>query len=272
MPLRPAASSLADTPSTMKLFEKLRWLPTEIPLPGTAEVSAKSCVLAMLVGDTPGTSRPRSRKLRPFMGSALASTADTVPAIWLRAVSRTERVAGDGDGVLEAADLERDRAAGTRSRRSGRASGSPLLKPCLPTRSSYGPIFRNGKRKRPSESVAGGGRDVRLQVTRRDVRLRHRGTLWVDHAPGDARVVDRLLAPGADGRPRREREQERLQRLPHSQLSRDEARSLGGDAASLSCGRLDRSAASCRRRLIVSAGLDTYAFDTYICRRRRRHG
>ena len=72
----------------MKLFERLRWLATERPLPGTAEVSAKSCVLGMLVGETPGTSRARSRKLRPFRGSAFASAEDTVPAIWLRAVSR----------------------------------------------------------------------------------------------------------------------------------------------------------------------------------------
>ncbi len=87
VPLSPAASSLADTPSTMKLFEKLRWLPTEMPLPGTAEVSAKSWVLATLVGDTPGTSNARSRKLRPFRGRPLASVEETVPAIWLRAVS-----------------------------------------------------------------------------------------------------------------------------------------------------------------------------------------
>ena len=89
MPLNPAASSLADRPSTMKLFEKLRWLPIDSPCPGTAEVSANSCVLPMFVGDTPGTSRARSRKLRPFIGRLAASCCDTVPAIWLRAASRT---------------------------------------------------------------------------------------------------------------------------------------------------------------------------------------
>ena len=45
MPLRPAASSLADSPSTMKLFERLRWLPTDRLTPGTADVSGNSCVL-----------------------------------------------------------------------------------------------------------------------------------------------------------------------------------------------------------------------------------
>ena len=71
----------------MKLLEKLRWLATERPCPGTAEVSAKSCVLAVLVGDTPGTRSARSRKLRPFIGRPTTSAEEIVPAIWLRAVS-----------------------------------------------------------------------------------------------------------------------------------------------------------------------------------------
>src|SRR5205807_1188848 len=84
-----AASSLAETPSTMKLLEKFRWLLVEIPCPGTAEVSAKSCVLAVLVGDTPGTRRAKSRKLRPFKGRLRTSVCEIVPAIWLRAASST---------------------------------------------------------------------------------------------------------------------------------------------------------------------------------------
>ena len=71
----------------MKLFERLRWLPTEIPWPGTADVSAKSCVLAVLVGETPGTSSARSRKFRPFIGRLSTSVCATVPAICVRAVS-----------------------------------------------------------------------------------------------------------------------------------------------------------------------------------------
>ena len=89
MPLNPAASSLAERPSTTKLFERLRWLPTEMVMPGTAEVSGNSCVLAMLAGATPGTSSATSRKLRPFIGSAATSVSDTVAAIWLRAASST---------------------------------------------------------------------------------------------------------------------------------------------------------------------------------------
>ena len=73
----------------MKLLEKLRWLPIDNPPPGTADASANNCVLATLVGDTPGTRSARSRKLRPFIGSVRTSDSDTVLAIWLRAVSRT---------------------------------------------------------------------------------------------------------------------------------------------------------------------------------------
>ena len=90
MPLNAAASSLADSPSTMKLLDRLRWLPTEIPTPGTAEVSGKTCVPPpTLVSETPGTSNARSRKFRPFIGRFLTSAWDTVPAIWVRAASST---------------------------------------------------------------------------------------------------------------------------------------------------------------------------------------
>ena len=71
----------------MKLLERLRWLAIEMPWPGTADVSAKSCVLPMLVGETPGMSSARSRKLRPFIGRLWTSACGTVPAIWLRAAS-----------------------------------------------------------------------------------------------------------------------------------------------------------------------------------------
>ena len=50
-------------------------------------VSAKSWVLFVLVGETPGTSSARSRKLRPFIGRFCTSACGMVPAIWLRAAS-----------------------------------------------------------------------------------------------------------------------------------------------------------------------------------------
>lgn len=69
MPLNPAASSLAESPSTTTLLEKLRWLPTDKPTPGTADVSANSCVLLMLGGATDGASSATSRRLRPLSGN-----------------------------------------------------------------------------------------------------------------------------------------------------------------------------------------------------------
>ena len=89
MPLNPAASSLADRPSTTKLFDRLRWLPTEMLMPGTADVSGNSCVLAMLVGDTPGTEQREFEEVPAVHGQRLTSASDTVAAIWLRAASST---------------------------------------------------------------------------------------------------------------------------------------------------------------------------------------
>ena len=63
----------------MKLLEKLRWLPTEMPWPGTADVSAKSWLAAVLVGETPGISRATSRKLRPFRGRLCTSACGYGP-------------------------------------------------------------------------------------------------------------------------------------------------------------------------------------------------
>jgi hypothetical protein len=58
-----------------------------MPWPGTADVSGNNWVLPVLVGETPGISNARSRKLRPFSGRPCTSARGSVPAIWLRAVS-----------------------------------------------------------------------------------------------------------------------------------------------------------------------------------------
>jgi hypothetical protein len=87
IPLSAAASSFADKPSTTKLFERLRWLLTDSVLPGTADVSGKSCVLPTLAGATPGASSPMSRNCRPFSGTSRSSVSDTVAATWLLALS-----------------------------------------------------------------------------------------------------------------------------------------------------------------------------------------
>ena len=126
----------------MKLFERLRWLPTDSPTPGTADVSGKSCVPPpTLVGDTPGMSSARSRKLRPFIGSAATSFCDTVPAIWLRAASSTVESAVTTTSVSRRATVSvigRSKAAPTVSV-SRRVAGA---RPFARTVSSYGPTRR----------------------------------------------------------------------------------------------------------------------------------
>ena len=136
----------------MKLLEKLRWLPIETPWPGTADVSANSWVLAVLVGDTPGTSSARSRNCRPFIGSVWISSCDTVTAIWLRAAST---IVASPVTVTSASKFpsvsitEMSNAEPTVSVRVRVGAENP----CRCTVTSYGPTLRYGKRNRPSWSV-----------------------------------------------------------------------------------------------------------------------
>ncbi len=141
IPLSPAASSFAERPSTMKLLDRFRWLLIERPWPGTADVSANSCVLPVLVGDTPGISSARSRKFLPFIGMLSISACGTVPAIWLRAVSSTDASALTVTRVSSVARL----------RLNGRSNAEPSVrrrwralsaKPSACTDTSYGPTFR----------------------------------------------------------------------------------------------------------------------------------
>jgi hypothetical protein len=81
IPPSAAASSLADSPSTMKLFERLRWLLTERLAPITAEVSGNNWELFRFVGEIPGTTSASSWKLRPLSGRFRTSISDTVAAI-----------------------------------------------------------------------------------------------------------------------------------------------------------------------------------------------
>ena len=111
IPLSPATSSLAETPSTMKLLERLRWLAIlNRPCPGTAEVSAKSCVLFAFVGDTPGTSMPRprynrGRSSRQVLNFRLANRTRDLAARGLEHVA----VSNDGHGGIDTRDFQGDR-------------------------------------------------------------------------------------------------------------------------------------------------------------------
>jgi hypothetical protein len=61
VPASPAASSFAETPSTMNVLFRFRCPATEMPVPGTDDVSAKRSVLRCTVRETPGVRRARSR-------------------------------------------------------------------------------------------------------------------------------------------------------------------------------------------------------------------
>ena len=133
----------------MKLFERFRWLATDSVTPGTADVSGKSCVLATLVGDTPGTSSASSRKFRPFIGRLRTSASETVAAIWLRAASSTVASAVTVTFVAIPLTLRvtgSSNAAPTTTVRLRTASSNPDCRTVI----SYGPTRRYGSRKRPS--------------------------------------------------------------------------------------------------------------------------
>ena len=102
----------------MKLLEKLRWLPTEMPWPGTAEVSAKSWLLRGVGGRDAGNQQREIEKI--------AAVQRQVADLGLR----------HGAGDLAARRLEHRRLAGDRDvgRRSiptasetGRSNAEPTV-------------------------------------------------------------------------------------------------------------------------------------------------
>ncbi len=125
----------------MKLFERLRWLPTDRPTPCTADVSAKSWVLLMLGGATAGASTAMSRKLRPLSGRLLTSCRGTVVATWLRADSRI------GASALTVTEVDTPSTEMTIGMSKAEPSVSARrrvagAKPAWATESSYGPTRR----------------------------------------------------------------------------------------------------------------------------------
>ena len=203
----------------MKLFEKLRWLPTEMPTPATADVSAKSWVLPTFGGDTPGTSSARSRKLRPFSGRCSTSRCEIVPAIWLRAASRTITGALTVTFVFNPREPERDRhlerrADGERHlpRRidEAREADDDFVRPDLQVGKAEASLNVRGR-------FAG---EVGVDLPRGDLRAGYHGARRVGHAAADARVVDGFLRSRLErsrDRPRREqRDADRLDDIPES--------------------------------------------------------
>jgi len=73
----------------LKLFEKFRWLPTEMPCPGTAEVSGEELIAGRIGGGHSGNEQMRGQEIRPFRGSERTRLAARYPQSGWRAVSRT---------------------------------------------------------------------------------------------------------------------------------------------------------------------------------------
>ena len=179
----------------MKLFERLRWLPTERLMPGTAEVSGNSCVLPTLAGATPGTSSARSRKFRPFNGRVLTSACETVPAIWLRFPSST---------AISAVTLMLVSTPATASD-SGNSYAAPAVsvrrrvtsrKPCRRAVILVRPDLQVRKPEPPVRVGDCRDRDVRFGMTNGDLRIGDDGSGAVRHTSADAGVVNRLLRKG----------------------------------------------------------------------------
>ena len=133
-------------------------------MPGTADVSGNSCVLAMLVGDTPGTSSARSRKLRPFIGSAATSVSGTVEAIWLRAASRTGASAETSTVVVESRDGEREgQLVSAADARDREVAATTSLKPDSAGHDVVGADAEVRKAKPAVLIRDGGGGDIGLE-------------------------------------------------------------------------------------------------------------
>ena len=176
----------------MKLFERFRWLATDSVTPGTADVSGKSCVLATLVGDTPGTSSASSRKFRPFIGRLRTSASETVAAIWLRAASSTVASAVTVTFVAIPLTLRVTGSSNARADRHGQVTHG-VLKPGLPHRDF---VRADTKVREPKASVLIGGRGRRqvcLRLTGSNLRVRHDGARLVRDPPADTADIDRLL-------------------------------------------------------------------------------
>ena len=168
-------------------------------LAGHAEVSANSCVLLVLVGETPGTSSARSRKLRPFIGRFCTSACGTVPAIWLRAVSSACVVGDDGHRGVEAGDVERDgdveRRAGAQRERARVVLEALQLRPEL--------VRADPQIGEAEPAVRVRGRldgDVGRRLARADDRAGHGPALRIEHAAADRGLVDRFLRGCQAGR------------------------------------------------------------------------
>ena len=126
-------------------------------------------------------------------------------------------VAGDGDSLFQAADLEGDRnlEGGADVQREGAGKRLEALRPHVDVVRTD---LEEGETEAPILFRDGAGLDVRARVARRDLGARDRRALGIRDPAGQARVVDRFLRAGAEGEDgdaeRQERGGERSHEVP----------------------------------------------------------
>ncbi len=146
--MSPAASSLLERPSTIKLFEKLRWLPMEIPWPGTAAVSAKSWFWRRVGGRDSGNQQRGVQKVaavqRKLLNLGLRDRAGD-----LRSRGFEDRsVTRDGNACLGRRNTERDRQIKGRADRQGKIPNL-IVESLLVNSYLIGPDLEVGKAEAP---------------------------------------------------------------------------------------------------------------------------
>ena len=176
----------------MKLFERLRWLPTEMPWPGTADVSANSCVLRGVGRRHAGNEQRQIEEVaavhRQTLHFPLRDRAGDLAArrfqhgacpvtVTLASTPATASVIGSSNAD-PTVSVSAARDVGKTGRRHGQAIRTQLEigKPEAP--------FAIGRRF---------GRQIGVGLARGHRRPGHDAALLVGHPAADAGLVDGLL-------------------------------------------------------------------------------
>ena len=185
----------------MKLLERLRWLATDSALARAPRTSRRRAACCWC------WSARRRARAAPGRGSCGRSSAGSGPrpAGWCRrsGCARSREPALSATTVTDVSRPATSRVIGDVERRAGaqRQRARVVLEPLRAcARSSYGPIRRYGKRKRPSASVVAS--TVTLVAVWRAVTSAP-GTvraLRIEHPAADRGLVDGFLGGGQAGR------------------------------------------------------------------------
>ena len=204
IPLSPAASSFADSPSTMKLFDRFRWLAMEMPWPGTADVSAKELGAADVRRRHAGNEQREIEEVAAVHRQALD--------FGLRYRSRdlaSRRFedggfAGDGDARSRVPRPPGPPGCRRRSRRVALSVRVLSANPSHVDLHFVGPDLEVRETESSFRVRHGLRRDIRFRLTCADLRSGHDGALRIGDASAHAGEIDRscALAARADRRQR----------------------------------------------------------------------